>query len=220
MKNLRFGYILFFLLSACLSSKALVTPLITISSKYETPLNQLPTGTPDQNGTLANSIQTSVPKSGNNSPARPTPYVELLYRLQPGSPKAMENFAHPEAGCNWMGVGGQVFDIEGNPVLNMIIKLAGTFNDGNIEMISLSGGALYLGPGGYEFKLADQPIESIQTLWLTLFDARGTSLSDPVVFSTFASCDQNFVLINFSQLKVIFNGRILFLPFVFSVGSP
>jgi hypothetical protein len=143
-----------------------------------------------------------------------TPYIYTRYLLQPGSPTWVENFIHPEAGCNWMGVGGQVFDLQGNAISNLVVKLTGTFNGETVELIALTGGAVNLGPGGYEFKLSDHPVASAETLWMNVFDKDGNAISDPEAISTYDSCEQNFVIVNFSEAFLIGNGLKTFLPLV------
>lgn len=220
MKNIFLGLFLLLLLSACISSKATNLPFL-ISEENELSENKpLSGGNLDQVESVNKSSEFSVIKSSGIAQGLPTPYIELQYRLQPGSPKEMSNFIHPEAECDWMGVGGQIFDLYGHPVTNIIVKLEGTLNGKKLDLISLSGGSLNLGPGGYEFKLADHPKESDKTLQLTLYDAQGNSLSHPVYFSTSESCETNFVLVNFMQMWVIINGQKIMLPFVSGKAIP
>jgi hypothetical protein len=218
MKNFLFGLVFTFGLCACTSTNGIPdiygTPLPTTRIETSSPNVILPIEPSARIETLLPTIGIATPTFEEIPQALPTPYIALLYRLQPGLPKVIPNFAHPDSGCNWMGVGGQVFDIDGNPVENVIIKLTGTLDNNVIEMIALSGGAIYLGPGGYEFKLADQPVKSRETLWLILFDERGKEISEPITFSTSEMCDQNFLLINFIQMLVVKNGSCFFLPFV------
>lgn len=164
--------------------------------------------------------ETVAPPPSSTVQFRATPFIEYLYKVQPGSPNAIENFAHPESGCNWMGVGGQVFDLTGNPVANLVIKLTGTFEDTTLEMVALTGGALYLGPGGYEFKIADRPLASEETLTLIVFDSQGRILSDPVPIKTYDDCTKNFILVNFLQTIVIENGYQTYLPAVEMESTP
>jgi hypothetical protein len=144
----------------------------------------------------------------------PTPYIYTRYLLQSGSPAWVENFVHPEAGCNWMGLGGQVFNLEGIAVPNLVVKLTGTLNGDIVDLLALTGGALNLGPGGYEFKLSDHPISSTETIWVSIFDQDGNAISNPVAISTYDSCDKNFVVVNFTEAYLIENGLKTFLPFI------
>lgn len=124
--------------------------------------------------------QTAAPSA--TQPATPTPITitpSPVFTLPPppggypfevraGNPKAIPNIYHPELGCSWMGVGGQVIDMSNAPVIGLIIKLGGRLPGGAMsnELISLTGLALSYGRSGYEFKLADQPIASNGQLWI------------------------------------------------------
>jgi hypothetical protein len=178
------------------------------------------TETPSVNENTQNTPQpTSIPASPQEESTGipeilPTPYIYTRYLLQSGSPTWVENFIHPEAGCNWMGIGGQIFDLHGNAIPNLLVKLTGTLNSEAVELLALTGGALNLGPGGYEFKLSDHPIASTETLWISVFNKDGNAISDPIAIFTYDSCEQNFMIVNFSEAYLIGNGLKTFLPLV------
>ena len=196
------------------------TPL-TVTEIVETPQNTLVPEDQTSKTPLPTSTATNLPEVATQTPeVRLAPAVIYRYRLQTGSPIAMMNFAHPEEGCEWMGVGGQIFDLSGNPTTNLIVKLTGNLNGVPIDLIALSGGALYLGPGGYEFKLSDHPSESSGALFLTLYDNQGIVISDPIAITTYSSCEQNFILVNFTQVIIIENGFQLYLPSIVREGLP
>jgi hypothetical protein len=69
----------------------------------------------------------------------------LPFTLQAGSPAYQPNFANT-AGCNWMGIAGQAFDLSGRPIIGLIVRV--TFEDGAIDAITGSNKAY--GEGGYE----------------------------------------------------------------------
>jgi hypothetical protein len=117
--------------------------------------------------------------------------------LQPGSPAEVPNFAHPEFGCSWLGVGGQVFSFPGKPVKGIIVEVGGELAGVETRLLSVTGGTAIYGDGGYEFTLAQQPVESLSTLWIQLFDIAGKSLSDKIAFNTYEDCTRNLVLVNF-----------------------
>ena len=50
-------------------------------------------------------------------------------------------------------------------------------------------------------QLADQPIASNNSLWVQLINQAGTPISDKVFFSTYESCTQNLILIDFKQTR-------------------
>lgn len=162
-------------------------------------------------------IPTETPTPTSTLPPTPTPitltptppFTPTLppegypYALRPGFPKAIENIYHPELGCDWMGVGGQVVDLSDAPVTGLIVRLGGRLPGVQIEenTYSLTGVALNYGRSGYEFKLADRPIASKNLLWIQLVNQAGVPISDRVYFSTFESCDQNLILIDFKQAR-------------------
>jgi hypothetical protein len=125
------------------------------------------------------------------------------YAVRQGFPKAIENIYHPELGCDWMGVGGQVVDLSDAPVTGLIVRLGGSLPGVKIEenTISLTGLALNYGRSGYEFKLADRPIASRNSLWIQLLNQAGAPISERAYFDTYESCTQNLILIDFKQVR-------------------
>lgn len=136
-------------------------------------------------------------------PTVPTPQATATghpFSLQSGGVVLTPNIAN-DLECEWMGVGGQVFDTEGEPIAELGVHLEGEIGGQTIELDTLTGSAPQLGPGGYVFNVAEQPIASEETLWIQLNDTAGVPLSDPVYLTTTASCDENFVLVNWSQVR-------------------
>jgi hypothetical protein len=128
---------------------------------------------------------------------------EIRFKLSTGSPKAVAvNRFHPEAGCNWLGVAGQVFDEKGTPVANgsVILIVSGWLGENYIEKTGIVGMAPQYGPAGYEIVLGDSPVATQGRLSIQLFDTQGKPLTNPVSFDTTDSCDQNLILINFSRI--------------------
>lgn len=121
------------------------------------------------------------------------------YRLQVGTPRLMANFIQPEAGCNWMGVGGQAFSLSGQPVTTLVVEVGGKLAGEDVFHLELTGNLTNLGPGGYLVTLSNRPIASIGTLWVLLYDLAGLPLTDKIYFSTTQDCANNFVLINFVE---------------------
>ncbi len=132
-------------------------------------------------------------------PSTPTPIV-LPYVLQPGSPVAVPNFSRPELGCDWLGVGGQVFDRRGQPQPSVVIALGGTLAGIEVDKLVVSGGAPIFGEGGYEVTLSERPIGTVGTIWIQLYDIDGEPLSEKYFFDTVNDCAQNLVLINFVEV--------------------
>ncbi len=137
---------------------------------------------------------------------------EPQYVVQPGTPAQVTNFLAPEAGCSYLGITGQVFDLSGKPVTGLIIEVTGELDGNDVLQIVLSGSATKLGPGGYEIKLADRAIASQQTLSIQVFDLAGLALSDQIFFDTSGECDANQILLNFTAAQVEYDEKLYF-PF-------
>lgn len=152
---------------------------------------------------------TATTSPGVEAAAQPTAPV-VRYALQPGSPGWLPNFTHPEVGCNWMGVAGQVFDSKQNPVSALVVEVGGALNGADLIRLSLTGIAPMYGPGGYEVVLANQAAETRGQLWIQVLDLVGRPLSDRYSFDTYADCNRNLVLINFVQSAA--QVSILYLP--------
>lgn len=126
---------------------------------------------------------------------------QTIYSLQRGTPAAIPNFVDTAAGCNWLGVGGQVFDQAGSPLPGLMIKVSGTLDGRQVLQYVYTGSSQALGASGYHLKLADRPISS-QTLKIQLLDPVGRPLSLPLVFRTYATCQQNLLIINLTPISL------------------
>lgn len=132
------------------------------------------------------------------------PEEQYRYALQTGTPVATANFLQTESGCDFMGVAGQVFSRNDQPVTGLIVEVGGTLGGSPVLLLSITGDSTALGPGGYEIKLADEPVASQGTLWLQLHDVMGKPQSEKVYFDTYSGeneCDQNLIIINFRELS-------------------
>lgn len=146
----------------------------------------------------------STPAAEGDLPPLPEANVEhtasgpgFRYFPQLGTPLQMISPFHTE--CDWTGVGGQVFDINGQPDTNVIIQLGGTLNSQPVNQVTMTSWATQWGPGGYEFSFGSMPVSSTGTLWLQLYTTQWQIVSNRVTFDTSAACDKNFVMINFNQ---------------------
>jgi hypothetical protein len=118
-------------------------------------------------------------------------------------PVAMANTVfRPDSNCNWQGVAGRVEDLQGRPVVGILIRLTGVYNGKTVEMTTLSGGAqAWYGESGYEFQLGQKAIDSVSALSVQLTDQGLLPISDRVIFNTYSTCDKNLILINFKQVR-------------------
>lgn len=134
-----------------------------------------------------------------------------LYSFQRGIPANIPNFVDVDAGCNWAGVGGQVFDEAGLPVTGLTVKISGVLEGRQILHYVYTGSLQSFGPGGFGLKLADQPVSSY-SLKLQLLDAAGSPLSLPFFLRTYDNCQQNLLVVNLAPTNL---DHSVFLPKVY-----
>lgn len=145
----------------------------------------------------ATSGVTATPEA--TSTATPFPY-----KLQVLNPHYMVNFTHPELGCDWLGIGGQIFNKEGVVQKNIIIKVEGELMGSPvIEEMTMPLAEpdidIAYGPGGFELTLANSPVESDSTLWVQLFNLDGVPLSEKIYLITYDDCQKNLLIMNFIE---------------------
>ena len=175
----------------------------TVVSETATPTED-PTGAPTEEPTEAVTEQpTEEPTS--EPPATPTATAEPAeFSLQAGSPAAQQRWWPPyDELCEWMGIGGHVFDVDGKPIVGLGVHLEGELDGQAVELDTLTGSASgILGGSGYLFDLANEPIASEETLWLQLIDIDDEStLSDQVFITTYATCENNLILVNWRRTE-------------------
>jgi hypothetical protein len=118
------------------------------------------------------------------------------YYIQAGTPTFTQNFIDPVSGCNWSGIAGQVFDLNGLPVEGEIIEVHGFIEGIEIHFSTTTGSSQQMGPGGYEFQLSDYPIFTLSDLYLQIVDTLGAPLSRRLYFDTNGTCEQNLTIVN------------------------
>ena len=150
---------------------------------------------------------TSTPEpTATSVPATPTMALThepgSYYEIQPGSPVALDSsIFHPDLGCSFLGVAGQAFGLEDTPIPGLRVQVTGVLDGESVDKLGLTGAASQYGSGSYyEIVLADEPIASEDELEIQMVDADGLPASDAFSFSTFSSCEQNLILINFKAL--------------------
>jgi hypothetical protein len=153
-----------------------------------TPTFPPPTPTPTPTNT-----PTATPTPGPSPTATNTRSAYQFTRA-PISPQHIQNFANA-AGCNWLGIAGNVFDTEGNPVS------AGSYRvhvwGSGIDERPPVGGAPAYGPSGWEQFLFDAP--TIRDYNVQLETAAGTAVSEVYSVQSRASCNSNLILFDFVQ---------------------
>ncbi len=158
-----------------------LTPSVTPTFPPPTP-TRTPTPTP-----------TATPSPGPSptvtNTRSPFPFTKDLE-----SPRYLQNYAN-NAGCNWLGIAGEVFDLEGNPVASGAYQVH--IWDSGIDARVPVGGALAYGPSGYEQFLFDSP--RVQDHNIQLETSSGTAVSQVYRVQTRASCNQNLLYFVFVQ---------------------
>lgn len=188
------------------------TPTITKTYLIQLPDTWTPTSSPEPTSTRT-PVPSVTPISTNTPPPQPTTQVPtagpsetpgaFAFAVQQGSPQAIPNIYHQDAGCNWSGVAGQVTTLNGSPVTGLIVQLGGNL-EGNIfdTRLSLTGVVREYGPSGYEIQIADKLVESNNTLYIQLLEpATNLPVSDKIYFTTYNDCEKNLILINFIKRK-------------------
>jgi hypothetical protein len=121
---------------------------------------------------------------------------------QKGTPIGIQNFVQLEKGCNWSGIGGQVFSQSGTPITGLVIKLTGKLEGQNILYYAVTGGSLQFGPGGFLIELTDHPVASKNTATLQVLDITGVEKSAPIPLVTYGDCTRNLLLVNIIELPL------------------
>ncbi len=110
------------------------------------------------------------------------------------SPFYLRNFAN-NAGCNWLGIAGEVLDLSRNPVAAGSYKVH-VWGSG-IDARLIVGTAPAYSPSGWEQFVFDSPV--IRDYNVQLESVNGTAVSEVYSLQTRASCNQNLLRIDFVQ---------------------
>ena len=123
------------------------------------------------------------------------------FAVQAVGPLYTANFANPAKGCAWQGVAGQVLRSNGEAITGIVVVVTGQLAGLKLDLVALTGNQTAYGPGGYEVVLGNNPVTSVKSIFIQLFDTQGAALSEPYAFDTFATCSKNLVMINFQQVR-------------------
>lgn len=192
-------------LLATLCAGAWFTQIFIDPQSSLNPLPPAPTAAPVQpTAILLPSATSEITATAAPTVEPPTATVDApggSFEIQEGSPAALDaSVFHPELGCSFLGVAGQVFDLSGSPINGLRIQVTGSLAGTDVSKLGLTGAATQYGDGAYyEIQISDQPTVSEGTLQIAVLDANDQPISPRVTFSTTDSCQQNLVLINFSE---------------------
>lgn len=127
----------------------------------------------------------------------------FAFVVQQGSPAAIPGTQfHPDTGCDWLGVGGQVTSLNDEAVKGVFVQLGGSMSGEEvIDKMTMTGLANQYGDGGFEFTLADAPVATSGTMWIQVLDQQNLPLSDRIYFDTYDDCQKNLIIIYFDQIQ-------------------
>jgi hypothetical protein len=92
--------------------------------------------------------------------------------------------------------------MNGEAIRGLFVQLGGSMpGDASMDNLFMTGLAPQYGPGGFEFTLADKPVASNGTLWVQLLDQQNLPLSDRIYFNTIDDCQNNLIIIYFTQVR-------------------
>ncbi len=157
----------------------------------------LPTIAPSATGTPTQTATPEFTVTPDESPTV-TPEGDAQFELQTGSP----TYIPDERGCEHMGVGGKVYDLQGAPIVGLAVRVSGELAGTPIGPLdTLTGSAAdRFGFGGYYFELSDTPTASEDTILLQVLDASsGLELSEQFSLTTLDTCEENLVFVNWAQ---------------------
>ncbi|BAJ64949.1 hypothetical protein [Anaerolinea thermophila] len=182
-----------------------------------------PTATPQVVRTLPPLITPTQPQSpeaatpeSSPAPSAPAPSPTPAFVLQAGSPAYLPAFTHPEAGCAWVGIAGQVFNSAGLPQDNIVVVVKGLFNGKAVDALALSGLAKAYGAGGYEIQVGTASATTSEALTIQLLNDKFEPLSPVYPVQTFDDCQKNLILMNFQSTE---NQFWLYLPAILNETS-
>jgi hypothetical protein len=184
--------------------------VLVLPTESPTALNALPaTWTPTVTGEPTSTV---TPRPSNTPTTTPTFFVipTATMTFTPTATKVPEfvlvgGVDHDRAGptngrgCDWMGVGGNVVDLDGNPVQGLTVVLGGEYENKAINKTTITGTATAYGGGGYEFTIADEPNSSRESMYIQLFSPNGKAISAQYLFRTYDDCAMNLVRMDFQQ---------------------
>lgn len=193
------------------------TPLETVWQVTKSPTQMI---TPEITNVISTPILTIETESPTqiHTPIPTETKPDILLQVQHGSPVAISNFAYPELGCNWMGLAGQIIDVDSQPIKDIVVEIGGTLRGMPIFGLAVTGESSAYGPGGYEIRLGDEPIESKDTLWVVVYDLDGNKIISPVYFSTYSDCERNLIVINFVNARPTSND-LVYLPVIYNKST-
>ncbi|NDJ79346.1 MAG: hypothetical protein GYB65_24105 [Chloroflexi bacterium] len=162
-----------------------LTPVLaapdTPVAPLETPADSLPGGLDDGSGNPLTTPRPAPTRSDQPFTANP-----VQYEAHSGT-----------EGCQWLSIAGVVYDLEGNPLPDMPIRVTATDGSYNRTLFS-DADADRWGPGGFEFQVGSAPRTATFIVEI-LRPVGNTVISDSVLVETGNTCQRNVAIVEFIQ---------------------
>lgn len=152
-----------------------------------------PTKTPTPTHTPTATNTPTVTPIGPTPTASPTRSA-FPFTKSDNSPFYLQNYAN-SAGCDWLGIAGEVLDLNRKPVIAGQYKVH-VWGSG-VDQRPMVGGAPAYSPSGWEQFVSNAP--AIRDYNVQLETTSGTAVSQVYTVQTRASCNQNLVRLDFIQ---------------------
>lgn len=157
------------------------------------PIPTFPSKTPTPTHTAtATFTPTATPTGPTPTPsATRSPYP---FTKTDNSPFYLQNFAN-SAECRWLGIAGEVFDLNRNPVPagSYVVHVWGSGIDSRLAV----GSAPAYGPSGWEQFVLDSP--AVRDYNVQLETPNGTAVSQVYRVQTHGTCNENLLQIDMVQ---------------------
>jgi hypothetical protein len=139
---------------------------------------------------------TAVATATSNFTAQPTepPPSPFPFDWKDGQVIYTTNFANT-AGCAWQGIGGQVFDLNDQPLGQIRIHVFGS----GVDTYAVSGSNTLYGISGWEIPVSNAVLAN--SYLVELQTSQGTIISPQVQVTFAGDCSRNLALVNFKQTR-------------------
>lgn len=159
--------------------------------------------TPTPLGQIAPQVTPTLPNGALLGQNTPVPLLDYPF-ISNERDKVIYQPNQNGRGCEWASIAGDVVGLNGEPLDGIAVRITATYPDAMItedyETV-YTGSTLSFGAGGFERQIGEAPPDEANPYWVQLFNAGGLPLSTPYMVITSTQCDQNVVLITFTQIE-------------------
>jgi len=172
------------------------TPIPPPPDTQSPPIPAATTVTPTEEVTLAPLPTATSFATSDVTPTTPSGGA-AHYKAQDGTPIYLPH----SDGCGGLYIAGNVTDINGNPLVFMLVRVGGTLGGEPLYVEdALSGSNPVYTESGWEVKIAEAPIDSTGTVFVELYTLDSEDpVSDLIIVDTYNDCNRNLIMVNFVQ---------------------